>query len=159
MHWSPSSLNISERLRVMNEQTTNGWTKTNPYVMATTQTRKLHNEKCHVDNEKWICNQANGPQSQDKWLNWAPLELVFREQFQRSSDIIFPGSSRNRRAVIEATNPSIQMSRWIKMTGLHKWTFNQVDKAVISPQKTTVSFHYSRISATLHFLWELVKLR
>lgn len=81
-------------VHMMNEQTINDWTKTDPYVMPTTQARKLHNEKCHVDNEKWICNQANGPRTKEqrRMTEFSPVcwSLFLESSIKRwSSHIIF----------------------------------------------------------------------
>lgn len=52
----------------------NDRTESNPYIRSRTQRKEEDNGKCHVDNEKWKCNQANGPLSKEERLNSAQSE-------------------------------------------------------------------------------------
>lgn len=64
--------------------------ESNPYIRSRTQRKEEDDGKCHVDNEKWKCNQANGPQSKEERLNSAQSESrLFMKAAQTSSRKMF----------------------------------------------------------------------
>lgn len=160
-HTRPPRLSRFDTL-VSNEwitkQQTSSWTKAGPFIIPAVPTRKQHNGKCHVDDEKWRCNQANGPRGEQEDQNSVQQELCLFVWLWRT--ILNGAASFSQRLhlscwdKIELTKPSIQTPGWIRTTGLKEQTYNHVGKA----QKGVLSFQLW-LFVTLHLLRDQEKVR